>query len=58
MAASNIQLQANWQEAARCESIKIQYLKNLMLSTKKIVLYKLRPKQQVKGTMCPNIITK
>ena len=33
-AASNILLQTNWQEAARCESIKIQYLKNLILYTK------------------------
>ena len=54
--ASNILLQENWQEAARCEYIKIQHLKFNPLH-KTIVLCKLRPKQQVKGTTSPNIIT-
>ena len=54
-ATSNIQLQENWQEAARCEYIKIQHLEFNSLH-KTIVLCKLRPKQQVKGTIGPNKI--
>ena len=55
--ASNILLQANWQETARNENTKMQHLKFNPLH-KTIVLYKLRPKQQVQGTTGPNIITK
>ena len=54
-ATSNIQLQENWQEAARCEYIKTQHLEFNHLH-KKIVLCKLRPKKQVKGTIGPNKI--
>ena len=54
-ATSNIQLQENWQEAARCEYIKIKHLEFNRLH-KTIVLCKLRPKQQVKGTIGPNKI--
>ena len=43
-ATSNIQLQENWQEAPRCEYIKIQHLEFNLLH-KAIVLCKLRPKQ-------------
>ena len=50
-ATSNIQLQ----EAARYEYIKIQHLEFNHLH-KTIVLCKLRPKQQVKGTIGPNKI--
>ena len=50
-ATSNIQLQ----EAASREYIKIQHLEFNPLH-KTIVLCKLRPKQQVKGTIGPNKI--
>ena len=56
-ADSNILLQANWQETSRSEYIKIKHLKFNPLH-KTILLYKLRPKQQVQGTTGPNIITK
>ena len=54
-ATSNIQLQENWQEAARCEYIRIQHLEFNHLH-KKIVLCKSRAKQRVKGTIGPNKI--
>ena len=54
-ATSNIQLEENWQEAARCEYIKIKHLEFNHLH-KTMVPCKLRPKQQVKGTVGPNKI--
>ena len=54
-ATNNIQLQENWQEATRCEYIRIQHLEFNPLH-KTIVLCKLRAKQWVKGTIGPNKI--
>ena len=54
-ATSNIQLEENWQEVARCEYIKIKHLEFNHLH-KTIVPCKLRPKQQVKGIVGPNKI--